>query len=158
MSYRDLIIRQGTGMVATTMAVMSNTYCGLMPPHDVIDLSQHWNYCVTWRHYAIRSYSPSRYTLRRNTPDTCQLWSWYHQTSNISHTLVANKIVYHSDVVGASIACLCYSNYIIILDLTPGFNGLGKDNCKTRRETFRFGDLVRLILDIDGSCWYLGTK
>ena len=24
-----------------------------------------------------------------------------HQTSNISHTLVGNKIVYHSDVVGA---------------------------------------------------------
>ena len=28
----------------------------------------------------------------------------YHQTSNISHTLVGNKIVDHSDVVGASIA------------------------------------------------------
>ena len=26
----------------------------------------------------------------------------YHQISNISHTLVGNKIVYHSDVVGAS--------------------------------------------------------
>ena len=26
----------------------------------------------------------------------------YHQTSNISHTLVGNKIVYHSDVVGAA--------------------------------------------------------
>ena len=25
--------------------------------------------------------------------------------------------------------------------------GLGKDNCKTRRETFEFGDFVRLILD-----------
>ena len=25
----------------------------------------------------------------------------YRQTSNISHTLVGNKIVYHSDVVGA---------------------------------------------------------
>ena len=26
----------------------------------------------------------------------------YHQTSNISHTLVGNKIVDHSDLVGAS--------------------------------------------------------
>ena len=25
---------------------------------------------------------------------------------------------------------------------------LGKDNCKTRRETFKFGDLMRLILEI----------
>ena len=27
------------------------------------------------------------------------------------------------------------SNYIFILNLTPGFNGLGKDNCKTRWES-----------------------
>ena len=47
-----------------------------------------------------------------------------------------------------SIACRRCSNYIFILDLTHGFIGLSKDNCKTRRETFRFGDLVRLILDI----------
>ena len=33
-------------------------------------------------------------------------------------------------------------NYISILDETPGFNGLGKDNCTTRRETFKFRDLV----------------
>ena len=30
--------------------------------------------------------------------------------------------------------------------LTPGFNGLGKNNCKTKRETLKFGDLVRLML------------
>ena len=29
-------------------------------------------------------------------------------------------------------------NYIFVLDLSPGFNGLGKDNCKTRGETFKF--------------------
>ena len=38
--------------------------------------------------------------------------------------------------------------YIFILDLTPGFNGLGKDKCNTRRESFKFCDLVRLILEI----------
>ena len=59
----------------------------------------------------------------------------YHQTSNISHTLVGNKLVDHSDVVGAS-----------PVDLTPGFNGLGKDNFKMRRESFKFCDLVQLIL------------
>ena len=56
----------------------------------------------------------------------------YCETSNISHTLVGNKIVDHSDVV-KSTACQHCSNYIFILDLTPGFNGLGKDNCKTRQ-------------------------
>ena len=39
------------------------------------------------------------------------------------------------------------SNYIFILDLSPGLIGLGKDNCKTKRETFKFGDFVRLILE-----------
>ena len=30
----------------------------------------------------------------------------------------------------------------------PGFIGLGEDNCTTRRETSKFGDLVRHILEI----------
>ena len=38
--------------------------------------------------------------------------------------------------------------YILILDLTRGFSGLGKDNCKTRRVTFQFWDLVHLILQV----------
>ena len=46
-----------------------------------------------------------------------------------------------------SIAYRRCSNCIFI-DLTPGFNGLGKDNCKTRQETFKFWDLVCLILEI----------
>ena len=45
-------------------------------------------------------------------------------------------------------ACRRCSNWIFIIDLTPGFNGLGKDNYKTRREPFKFGDLVRLISEI----------
>ena len=47
-----------------------------------------------------------------------------------------------------SIACRRYSNYIFILHLTLGFNILRKDNCKPRRETFNFWDLVHLILEI----------
>ena len=64
------------------------------------------------------------------------------KTSNIRHTLLGNKIVDHSDVVGAC------SNYIFIFDLIPDLNGLGKDNSKARQETFKVWDLVRLILDI----------
>ena len=52
--------------------------------------------------------------------------------------------------------CRCCSNHIFILDLTPGFNGLGRDSCKRRRESF---NLVHLILEI---LWYfflrLGTS
>ena len=37
---------------------------------------------------------------------------------------------------------------VIILDLTPDFNGLGEDNCRVKRETFQFWDLVNLILEV----------
>ena len=47
-----------------------------------------------------------------------------------------------------SIAYRRYSNYIFTLDLTPGFNGLGKDNCKMIRETFKFWDLMSLLLQV----------
>ena len=50
-----------------------------------------------------------------------------------------------------SIACRRCSISISILDLTSGFNGPGKDNGKTRRETSKFGDLVRFILEV---WWY----
>ena len=73
----------------------------------------------------------------------------YRQTSNIIRTLIGNTFVDHSDVVGAAPVGAAAPNYIFILDyLTPGFNGLGKDNCKTRRETLKFLDTVRLILEV----------
>ena len=46
-----------------------------------------------------------------------------------------------------SIACRCCSNYIFILDLTPGLKGLHKGHFTTRWGSFKFLDLVRLILD-----------
>ena len=46
-----------------------------------------------------------------------------------------------------SIACRRCSNYIFILYLTPGFNRLGEDTGKTRRESFKLWELVRLILE-----------
>ena len=70
----------------------------------------------------------------------------YRHTSNISRTLVSNNIADHLDAIGASTAGC--SIYILILDLKPGFIGVGKDNRKARWETFMLGDLVRLILEI----------
>ena len=51
-----------------------------------------------------------------------------------------------------SMVCRRCSNYIFILDRTPGFSGLRKDYCKMRWETFKFWDLVHLILDFYGKC------
>ena len=47
---------------------------------------------------------------------------------------------------------VCRVKYII-LRLTPGVNGLGKDNCKTRLETFKIGEIVRIMLDIWRHTW-----
>ena len=71
-----------------------------------------------------------------------------------TQNLVAIKEVRHA---GQSLKCswstVCRrcSNYIFILDLTRGFNPLGKDNCKTGLEIFKFRNLVRLILAV---WWY----
>ena len=62
----------------------------------------------------------------------------YNKTSNMRRTLVDNT--FWSLRCSWSIACWCCSNYIFILDLTPCFNGLGKVNCQTRRETFKLCD------------------
>ena len=47
-----------------------------------------------------------------------------------------------------STACRRCSNYIFILNLIPGFNGLSEDNSKRIQQTFKFWDLVRLILEV----------
>ena len=64
-------------------------------------------------------------------------------TSNISCTLVDNKIIDHSDGQQRRSALLQY-----IFNLKSGFNGLGKDKCKTRWETFEFWNLVSYIRDL----------
>ena len=65
------------------------------------------------------------------------------QTSNIRRTLTDDKSIDNSDVVGASPVGAAPTTSF---GLTPVFNRLRKDNCNTRRETFKFWDLVRLIL------------
>ena len=47
-----------------------------------------------------------------------------------------------------SIACRRCSNYIFILGLTPGFNGLGKELQDKTRSILSFGDIVCLILQV----------
>ena len=71
----------------------------------------------------------------------------YRQTSNISRSWVPNKLADHSDVDVVSHVGDAPTNSSF-LDLTTGFLRLKKVNCKKRRETFKFLDLVRLILDI----------
>ena len=66
----------------------------------------------------------------------------YLQPSSISRIIVGDKTR-----CSCIITCRRYSNYIFIRDLTHSSNGLGKHNCKTRHETFRFCDLLQLMLE-----------
>ena len=69
----------------------------------------------------------------------------YHVKMTKFATRISNQLVDHSDVVGAlPVGAASTLNYIFILDLTPGFNGLGK----TRPESFEFFNLMCLILEV----------
>ena len=57
----------------------------------------------------------------------------YLQISNISHTLVGNKIVDHADVVGASpVGATPTTSSFSTYHLASVY--WGNDNCETRRE------------------------
>ena len=81
------------------------------------------------------SYTYHKFTNRQHAWILVLRKKYYSQTYNISDTFASNRIVYHADV-------------LFIIKLTHDLNRLHKDNYKTRRETFKFWDLVRLILEI----------
>ena len=60
---------------------------------------------------------------------------------------MGNEIVDHSDIVGASPV-----DYILIIGLTPRLNRLGKHNCNTRRQSFKFWNFVSYVRD-----WFYGS-
>ena len=74
----------------------------------------------------------------------CRVGSNFRETSNISETCAGNRIVDHS-WCSWSIACRSRrcSNCIFILDLTHGFNGLGKDD---KYLSFGIGALILEVL------------
>ena len=69
----------------------------------------------------------------------------YSQTSKIRRTLVCDKIVGHSDVVGASPVGAAPTTVFIVDSVTYGFNRSDKDNRARRDEKH---DLVCLVLEV----------
>ena len=68
---------------------------------------------------------------------------WIPSNCNIGGTLVGNEIVDHSDVVGHRLLALLQIHLNSRLNTC---NVLSKENCDTRRETFKFWDFVQIIL------------
>ena len=81
--------------------------------------------------------------IQRSISHSKNVLHTYHQASNIRNTFGGKTVFDHSGV--ASRRC---SKYTFILDLTPGFSGLGRGNCKTRRQSFKFWDLVQSIFAV----------
>ena len=71
----------------------------------------------------------------------------YRQTSNISRTLIGNKIVDHSDVVGASPVGAAPSTSPFLTYLISSMDWV-KTTVRRDEKNFQFWDLVRLILDV----------
>ena len=76
----------------------------------------------------------------------------FHMPSNIWHKPhLGRQLHFLSLKCSWSNAFRRCSNYIFTLDLMSvmsGFNGWRKDNCKKRRETSKFWDLARLMLNV----------
>ena len=75
------------------------------------------------------------------------LYWYYRKVTNIRRTLVSNKIVDHSDVVGASAVRAAP----ITSSFAPGFtwfHWIGQRQLHDETKKFKFGDLVQLILEI----------
>ena len=75
-----------------------------------------------------------------------QVGDYCCQTSNIKHTLVCNKIVDHSDVVGQALL-----NLQLHSRLNTWLQWIGQRQLQDEIKTFKPGDLVCLIL---GVWWY----
>ena len=71
--------------------------------------------------------------------DICQLVNHRRKQEWVEYL----NYIYRQTFISKSVARRRCSKYIFILDLTPGFNKLGKDNCKTRHiYIFGFGALI----------------
>ena len=71
----------------------------------------------------------------------------YPQTSNISRTLLGNEIVDHSDEVGASPVGAAPTTFSFSTQHLASMDW-ARTTAKTRRETFKILELVRLILEV----------
>ena len=110
------------------------------------DNDQQWHYSVVKQILHWIWTTMEHWLIKQVQPDTD-----YRQIFNIRCTLTGNKIVDHSDVVGASPVGAAPTTSSFSTP-TPEFKRLHKDNCKTRQETFKLCDLVHLILEIWQYC------
>ena len=99
-----------------------------------------WELTATWLPYQVLS--PALYKLNvGDESETVAPIIWLYQSVD-----ARKEEVFFQDLL---ITLQRHgSKYIFIIVLIPGFSILHKDNCKPRREAFKFCDFVRLILDI----------
>ena len=105
----------------------------------------------------IRAFTPEEYHQRKSFIDPLMILTLWQLTKFRNKSCGYSYLWYKTPCrrencwslrCSWSSACRRSSNYVIIPDLTPGFNGLSKGNCKMRWETFKLWDLECLILEV----------
>ena len=139
-------LESGNGLVPLSEAMWTQMpYVITRPPaldHNELKLWLCWpNSMTSWIIMTLISVRICLYDSLFGSVPKSRTNSIYHYTSNISSTLVGNKIFDHSDVVGASPVGTAATTSSFS---TKHLAAMGKDNYKTRRETFVFCDLVCL--------------
>ena len=92
-------------------------------------------------------------TVKMHHDSKTSLINWfiylsYHQASDISHTLVGNQLVDHWDVVGASAMLQLHLHS----RLNAWLQRIGQRQLQNEMRTFKFFELVRLILEFWWQC------
>ena len=84
-------------------------------------------------------------TLRPNCTESERVRSppaTYPQTSNISRTLIGNKIIYQSDVARARFSCQRCSNYILFSRPSTWFQWIGQRKPQKETRSIKVWNLV----------------
>ena len=122
--------------------------CIMMQFHTLCDLSMNiWQGNILFITYGFDHVI--FYTQQHRWLVVAMKGRWIHWMSNIRRILVSNKVVDHSDAVGAS--------PVGAIPTTPSLSTshlASMDWAKTtvrRKEKYKFWDLVQLILEV---CWY----
>ena len=102
--------------------------------------------CMIWFHFDCIMQLKKSYYIATNVCSRKSATTF----GDLPDCLVGNHLLIAQMYLGHCLSALFQLHLHSIINLTPGFNGLDKDNYKTRRETFKFFYLVWLILEVWG--------
>ena len=114
-------------------------FFGICKFHFVLLWHGIWNESIVWVIMGLEGGGGVFWEYRHSSCSSCILIFLYVTDKNlvwVPQVLVANQIYCKTSNISCTLLCNKIVDYSDVVDLTPGFNGFGKDNCKKRRESF----------------------